>query len=313
MSGLQLLTYIALVVFFAGTTYKMIKISRMPLHLRWDLYPIPHERGKGSYGGSYFEESDWWTKPADTTLLGEIAEMAREIIFIKSMFYHNRSLWIFSFPFHLGLYLSVAFVALVYIGAGLTLAGYTVAADAPGILGSAVYHLTMYCGIIGAILAGFGSLGLIISRAVKHELRAASNWTDYFNLALLLAIFATTATLFFGGGDAGFDQARTFAAGIMTFSAPAGLSTLATIHYVLAAVFLLWLPLTHMTHFVGKYFTYHKVRWEDHPNVRGGKVEGAITKALDYKITWSAAHIKSGGTWAEAATDNHGGEGKNEN
>jgi hypothetical protein len=58
-----------------------------------------------------------------------------------------------------------------------------------------------------------------------------------------------------------------------------------------------------MTHFVGKYFTYHKVRWEDHPNIRGGKIEEAITKALGYRISWSAAHIKPGTTWAQAATD----------
>ena len=36
MSGLQLLMYLAVVVFVVGTAYKMIKIARMPLHLRWD-------------------------------------------------------------------------------------------------------------------------------------------------------------------------------------------------------------------------------------------------------------------------------------
>ncbi|HPI32184.1 MAG TPA: hypothetical protein PLR32_02635, partial [candidate division Zixibacteria bacterium] len=46
--------------------------------------------------------------------------------------------------------------------------------------------------------------------------------------------------------------------------------------------------LTHMTHFVGKYFTYHKVRWEDHPNIRGSRIEAAVAKALGYPLTWSA-------------------------
>ena len=66
---------------------------------------------------------------------------------------------------------------------------------------------------------------------------------------------------------------------------------------------MIYLPFTHMTHFVGKYFTYHKVRWEDSPNVKGSELERRIGEALGYRLTWSAPHIKTGGSWAEAATE----------
>ncbi len=33
----------------------------------------------------------------------------------------------------------------------------------------------------------------------------------------------------------------------------------------LAALLIAYIPITHMAHFVVKYFAYHKVRWDRHP------------------------------------------------
>jgi nitrate reductase gamma subunit len=313
MGGLQVLFYISTLVFVVGVIYKGVRLARMPLHLRWDLYPIPHEGGgRGAYGGSYFEEVDWWTKPANIAISNEIKEAAKEILFIQSMYHNNRPLWMFSFPFHFGLYLSIAFVALIYIGAILGLLGTAVTVESTSFIGRAVYHLTWVFGLSGAVLAGLGAVGLFFSRIFRRELRRTSVWTDYFNVALLAAVFATTlwtwATV-----DPTFAATRAFAAGLIAFKPVPAMEPIAYVHYMLAALFLLWLPFTHMTHFVGKYFTYHKVRWEDHPNLQGSKMERAVVEALGYKIKWSAPHIKSGGSWAEAATDAGSDEGdKNE-
>jgi nitrate reductase gamma subunit len=301
MGGLQILFYIAMLIFIVGTAYKAIKIARMPLHLRWDLYPIPHEPGKGHYGGSYYEEINWWTKPAKVSISSEIKEMAKEILFIQSMYHNNRPLWLFSFPFHFGLYLMVVFVLLVYLGAFLQVMGMDVSSAGTHWLGSLVYTLTIPFGLIGSIIGLYGVLGLFIMRSVKYDLRATSTWTDYFNLLLLMAVFATGITGW-ATVDSTFEQSRAFIGSLMTMSSAPVLPTIVSVHTILAAVFLLWLPMTHMTHFVGKYFTYHKVRWEDHPNIRGSKLEKTVIEALGYPITWAAPHIKSGGTWAEAAT-----------
>ncbi len=52
-----------------------------PLPLRWELYPIPKgPRERQRYGGSYFEQSDWWTKSSDTGRRGELAFMAKEVL-----------------------------------------------------------------------------------------------------------------------------------------------------------------------------------------------------------------------------------------
>jgi nitrate reductase gamma subunit len=301
MGGLQLFFYLATFIFVVGTVYKAAKIARMPLHLRWDLYPIPHEPGKGDYGGSYYEEIDWWTKPMKVSIPGELKEMAKEIIYIQSMYHNNRPLWYFSFPFHFGLYLSVVFVLLIYVGALLNVIGIPVTSETSHWLGALAYNLPVPFGLVGAILGLAGGIGLFFMRLLKYDLRATSVWSDYFNLLLLMAVFATTL-ITWATVDPAFNQARAFIGSLMTVSPSPEIPALTALHLTLAGIFLLWLPLTHMTHFVGKYFTYHKVRWEDHPNIQGSDLEKSVIEALGYKITWSAPHIKSGGTWAEAAT-----------
>jgi len=302
MSELQILMYVAYAVFFMGTGFAAIKLGRMPLHLRWDLYPIPHEKGKEHYGGSYYEEINWWTKPAKVSIPNEMKEMAKEILFIQSMYYNNRSLWIFSFPFHFGLYLSIVFILLVFFGSVLDLFGIAVGPDTPNFFAQAVHYITMPFGVVGSVLAAFGALGLLISRMTREELRRTSVRADYFNLILLLAVFVSGLVSWVVEGFS-FMQLRVFIADLISFNPTAPVSTGFAVHMVLAAAFLIYLPFTHMTHFVGKYFTYHKVRWEDHPNLKGSELEKKVIAALGYKLSWSAPHIKSGGTWAEAATE----------
>lgn len=301
MSQLQILMYVAYAVFFIGTAYRAYRLANMPLHFRWDLYPIPHEKGKAEYGGSYYEEIDWWTKPVEVSRSNELKEMSKEIIFIRSMYHNNLRLWIFSFPFHFGLYLSIVFVLLVFFSALLSALGVTVSAESTNIFGRVVHFITLPFGIVGASMGALGALGLFFSRMVRTELRRTSLWTDYFNLILLLAVF-TTGLVVWATEDISYTQLRVFITDLITFNGTAPVSTGFAVHMVLAAAFLIYMPFTHMTHFVGKYFTYHKVRWEDHPNLRGSDLEGRVNEALGYRINWSAPHIKSGGTWAEAAT-----------
>ena len=60
MDVLKLLTYASGVVFVVAFAVKLIKYATMPMHVRWELYPVPHE-GK-AYGGSFYEDMDHWTK-----------------------------------------------------------------------------------------------------------------------------------------------------------------------------------------------------------------------------------------------------------
>jgi len=63
--------------------------------------------------------------------------------------------------------------------------------------------------------------------------------------------------------------------------------------------------MTHMAHFIAKYFTYHQVRWDERANIAGGSIEKRMAEYLMYRPTWAAPHIAAGGrTWAEIATSN---------
>ena len=59
-----------------------------------------------------------------------------------------------------------------------------------------------------------------------------------------------------------------------------------------------------MSHMFMKYFLYHQVKWDDAPNLRGGRIEAAICKNLELKPTWQAKHIDADGqkTWKDIAS-----------
>src|SRR5574337_791431 len=104
--------------FVIGSVARAIRYARHPIHLRWELYPVPHEDPRRvMHGGSYFEEVDWWTKPRGFNLLGELRFMVPEMLFMKGLWEFNRALWIRSFPFHFGLYLLIGTGGLVLVAA----------------------------------------------------------------------------------------------------------------------------------------------------------------------------------------------------
>ena len=276
MGLLQVISYFAILLFIVVVSAKMVKIARMPLHLRWDLYPIPHERGRGAYGGSYFEEVDWWTKPKDFSFISEITAMAKEIILVQSVYHHNRPLWIFSFPFHFGMYCLIGFMGLLVVGAVFQATGVAIGSDSPNILAVIVFHLTNIFGLVGWILSIIGAIGLFFSRMFKAQLRNASVVSDYTNLLILLAVFISglVAALTV---DPDYVALRGFVQSLITLKPASVLPGAVTMQLWLWAALMLYFPYTHMTHLFGKYFTYHKVRWEDEPNIKGSKIEAAVT------------------------------------
>jgi nitrate reductase gamma subunit len=302
MTAIQIILYVSILVLIIGIIAKAIRISRMPAHLRWDLYPIPHEKSKAAYGGSYYEESNWWTRPREVSLTSEVKEMSKEIFAIQSLYRHNRSLWYFSFPFHIGLYLLCGFCMLLILGAIAQGFNIGVTGHSYSMLGRIIYYLTLFAGVAGWILGIIGSVGLLISRMIRNELRTYSTRGDYFNLLLLLALFIFGFASWLTA-DKTFSLLRWFVSKFFIFEPTPPLPVITSIQLYLAAAFFAYLPFTHMTHFVGKYFTYHKVRWQDEPSSKGGTLETAISANLGEKQTWSAAHIKRGARWSEAATD----------
>lgn len=291
----------ALAGFVLGCGYKIIRYATMPMHLRWELYPVAHEKGKASYGGSYFEEINWWTKPRESSKLGEVKVILEEVLTLKQVHEHNPRLWLPSLLFHYGLYLLFAMgVALLVGGAAVAVGFRPLAVFAGGPLMSVWGGLGLGLGSVGTLLLLFRRLG-------QPELRRSSSPADFVHLWLFLLLFAASWGSF-ATFDRTYAQAGNFLAGLLRGEAVSPGSGWFVLQVAILGLFLIYMPWSHMAHMFTKYFTWHSVRWEDVPNLPDTGIEKKAQKLLMLPVSWSAPHIRGDGkkTWVDVAQE--GGE-----
>jgi nitrate reductase gamma subunit len=269
--------------------------------LRWELYPVPHEAPeRAAHGGSHFEQSDWWTHPVHIHRWGALKATMAEMLLLKALREFNGQLWWRSFPFHFGLYLIVSTIVLVLCAAVTALFFPTVLT---GWLGQLVCGLYRVTGISGLLLTLGGAAGLLHRRLTDAALRVSTRRSDIFNLAVFLLALAVL-----GAGyalrPAGSAGVLTIAVGLLTWDTSVRVGALLGAGLSLSALLAAYIPFTHMSHFVGKYFTYHAVRWDDAVNRRGGSLEQSMAEYLTYRPTWAAPHMTADGvrTWADVVT-----------
>jgi nitrate reductase gamma subunit len=272
----------------------------MPTHLRWEIYPVPHEINH-HYGGSYYEEVNWWEKPRKTTTLGMLKELLTEMLFEKRAYLYNRRMWYFSFPFHSGIYLILLWFLMLIVGGLYVLAGGVLTLSSP--IYSFIYYITLIAGGLGIILATIGSLSLLLLRISDNKLRKYSTGVDYLNEVIILLVLISGIIVWLGY-DIDFSTARLFTASLLSFGAlnPPTIYPATTIHIILLGILFMYIPFTKMTHFIGKYFTYHTILWDDAPVIGNEELAGRLRKYLEYKVKWSAPHIDKGKTWKELAS-----------
>ncbi len=304
MLVLSLLVWVGALLFLIGAAAKMIRYARMPMHVRWELYPIPHEKGKAAHGGSFLEDVDWWTKPIPNSKVSELIAMGEEIFLMKGVWESNKPLWIWSLPLHLGLYLVIILAGLLVIGGIAEAILGSALADGPGFW--RLWHsLTAPAAWVGLITAAIGTFGILLRRLFDRKLKGYTPPVAILNLLYMLAIFgvgiAARATV-----DPDASQLRHAVASLLTFDTTASLVPgLVAAELVMFAVFVAYLPFTFMSHMYMKFFTYHSVRWDDHPRRPGDPTDPRLMECLKYPISWSAPHIKKGKhkTWAEVVMD----------
>jgi nitrate reductase gamma subunit len=285
-----LLMYAGILVFLIGCIRRVLQYSRMPLHLRWELYPVPHEAPERvQHGGSYFEETEWWKKEQTSNLAGELSFMIPEMLLLRGLWEFNRKLWYRSFPFHFGLYLLIGAAILSGLGAIL------------GSFGAALFAIARLFAWSGLALTTLGGAALFWRRLTDPELR---NYTGLGDLVNVGAFALACALVITGKVVCGMVSIGTLARALLTFDTSIQLPTLVAAGLMLGSVIVGYIPFTHMAHFVAKYFTYHAVRWDDAPN--NAKIAAKVAEYLTYRPTWLAPHIGGDGvkTWADVATTN---------
>jgi nitrate reductase gamma subunit len=242
----------------------------MPVHVRWELYPIPHGT-------------------AEKTIY-----MVSEVLKLEGVRKNNRGLWVWSWLFHIALYLLIGIACLA-----LAASFHRSVRDSILPLISYLSYTAYACGVVG-------TCGLIAMRLADSRLRPMTSFGDYLNLALLLAIFISgLAYVLIQPSVADIVVAQV---GSFFFLNPAPqLHPMAVAHLCLVSLFVSYMPFSRMAHMVLKYFTYHSVRWDDRDvNEMPGHLK-QLRNYLAYPVRWSASHIQSqnkDASWADTVMTN---------
>lgn len=273
----------AVVLFVALAARKVYLYATMPLNLRWEVYPVPHERGdRRGYGGSYMEQVDWAGEPPRPAGRGvELLEMASEILLLQRVREHNPyGLWPLSLALHWGIYLLLFWLAL------LATANWLPALTWPAVAAGGA-----------ALVLGFGGAGgLIVRRATHRALALYTTPVDYFNLAFLAAIFGLGLVSW--AIDPLFSQHQAYLVSLLTFR-PAPIAPLVLAMFFLLQAFAIYMPFSKLLHYIMKHFTFHETLWDDAFRRKGSRADRLAARQLSYRVTWAGPHIVTGQSWQE--------------
>jgi nitrate reductase gamma subunit len=281
-----LLGWFSAVAFVAIAGYRIAKIARMPLSLRWEVYPVPHEsKEKRAHGGSYMEEVDWTKDHTSGSPIPGWIEIGTEVLALKKVKEHNPyGIWPFSLAMHWGIYLYFGWIALLVVGNLVSL--------------PAISFLTSVVGPVAFILGALGSIALIIKRRTTQELRLYTTPLDYFNLAFLASYFVMGLVSWSRSFSS--DAHHAYIASVLFFI-PTHLPLTVTLSFLLFELFMIYMPFTKLIHYFAKYFTFHHVLWDDAFKAKGSAIDRKVIEQLGYPVNWSASHILRGKSWLEQA------------
>ena len=297
------LAYLSILAFVCLAILKICDfIKASPLHIRWELYPVPHEGKKAEYGGSYMQETDWWTKPRHVNHWDDIKAMLLEIFCLHSTFENKLKLWLRSYPFHMGLYLLMGGTMLLVFAVILQLCHVNPENGFMIFLGNVINVISL----VGAFLIAGGGIALIQRRKTDKGLHRYTTKEFYFNLAAF-TVFALLTICAWTFNPNYYAIASDFIRNLFT----GNFQPLGSVWFVLSMlagfVVLIWIPITNMKHLLIKYFMYHDIRWQDEATVYSEKNQKLINENLQFNVTWSAPHIAGDGkpkTWLDVATEN---------
>lgn len=305
VTWLLIVTYAFIALIVIVYLAKLAKYAKMPIHVRWELYPLAGEKNR-PLGGSYLEDREWWSNPREEkSFLNEMKFMGEEVLFFKEYRKLNKSYWYYVFPFHIGVFVFMVFIGALIAGALTSIGGIHVSGVSPALWGRFLYYVTPVLGGIALVFGTLGGVALLIRRIFNSDLKPYTRKIEYFNQALILALFLV-GLLSWVIYDHMFVVDRQYFVSLLTFNGASSISWLTTTSILLVLVTAVYLPFTNMMHFFAKWFTYHKIRWDDAPNLRGSNLESKLSPLRDLTLSWEAAHIRELGHWRDIALDKPG-------
>ena len=284
-------SWASIFIFVFMAAYKFYKIAILPLNLRWEVYPVPHEtKDRRSYGGSYMEQVDWAKKPRSSFFLAELGEMGAEIFFLNRVRKHNPyQLWPLSMAMHWGIYLLLLWIGLLAVTHWVP----------------ALASLTIVIGVSALVLGTWGAIGLIVKRATDNDLARYTAPIDYFNLIFLAAIFGLGLISWLV--DPHFSYHQIYILSLIFFK-PTPVSPAVVAMFFLLQAFAIYMPFSKLIHYIMKHFTFTEILWDDEFKAKGSSKDRRIARQLSYVKQWSGPHIGQGKTWLEDAQETSAAE-----
>lgn len=206
--------YVAAALFAGGLAYKIYRFAASPAPLK-----IP-------------------TTPAPVTQFGVVLRMFREVVFFESLFKGTKWTWMFSWMFHVGLFLVLA----------RHLRYFTNPVWAP-------VEFIQFFGTYGSFLMVMGLAGLWARRFLVDRVHYISAPSDHLMLILLLLIgISGMLTTFVFHTD--IVALKSFILGVMTFDwKPLPDDPLLVLHLSLVILLMMIFPFSKLLHAPGIFFS----------------------------------------------------------
>ena len=217
----KIVPFITLLIFIVGMVYRFRVWVKTPQPGKLTLFPAP----KGSTGG----------------------EVLKRCLFFPGLFKGDKTLWFFSWIFHVTL-------ALIFVG------HVRVFTDFPALWAALNINADTMSAVSGGaagIVVMATALLLIFRRMGLRRVREITGFADYFALILILAIVMTGNLMRFGEH---FDLAitRSYFTDLFTFSfatMKVPVNDVFRLHFLLAQLLIIYIPFSKILHFSGIFFT----------------------------------------------------------
>lgn len=295
---LVFLTYFAYLFIILMYAAKLVKYVRMPVHLRWELYPVIHEE-KFGYGGSYLEEKEWWTKPHKKKLLKGFFYLLKDYFTLSDYAKNNFLYWLGIYPWHIGFIFIITFHILCFLGGLFMINGIQVSNKSEIFLGKVFYYIIVATGALSFLSGMFGSIIVMLNRILNKNLRENAVPLNFFTYVFTFVVFLTGFYSWFFT-DPDLSEYREFWVGLLTLDFR-DVRLWTKIHIVVFDLFLIYLPFTRSLHYITRFLAFFLIRWDDEPNIPGGKLEKELKSLFENEVSWAAPHIQKSKKWKELA------------
>ncbi len=220
------LPYIAVTVFVAGMTFRLVKWLRVPVPFQLTLFPV------------------------SGTSLGRFSAVLKEMLFFKSLRRGDSgSLWFWSWIMHVMLILIIAghVVGIYYLTHQFTLIGLT--EEISSRLSAAIGSLAGL-GFFAALVV------LLFRRLTVKEVKYISDPADYFDIILLLSIVLTGMMMRLPGVEIDLASIRNYLGDVIMLSpSPIPKEWLFVVHFSLVNLLLIYFPFSKLVHLAGFFVT----------------------------------------------------------